>query len=35
MSLIGNVQAMWTWPAIGMLVMIFQPLEYCLLARAA
>jgi len=25
-NLIGEVQAIWTWPAIGLLVMIFQPL---------
>lgn len=27
MLLIGNIQAVWTWPIIGVLVMIFQPLE--------
>ena len=27
MFLIGNVQALWVWPLIGLLVMIFRPLE--------
>ena len=27
MLLLGNVQAIWAWPAIGLLVMVFQPLE--------
>ncbi len=27
MFLIGKVQAIWTWPLIGVLVMIFHPLE--------
>ena len=27
MLLVGQVQAIWGWPIIGVLVMIFQPLE--------
>jgi len=27
MYLIGEVQAMWIWPAIGLLVMLFRPFE--------
>jgi hypothetical protein len=27
MLLIGKIQAIWTWPLIGVFVMVFQPLE--------